>query len=101
VLSDASKLNVDDILRIEEDRTKQIVVVAIEGNQALVQNLGNATFAPGMLLIRESDTYLTTINSFMEPQIDKYSGDIIYIDNRNPITQTTNQIITLRTTLKF
>jgi hypothetical protein len=35
------------------------------------------------------------------PTIDKYSGDLMYIDNRQAFTPTEQQTVTLRTIIGF
>lgn len=42
-----------------------------------------------------------TISAVNRPAVREYTGDIIYIENRSPITRTTNQIESLRTVVRF
>ena len=41
------------------------------------------------------------VSSVINPSVDKYSGDILYIDNRTAFYQTEDQTVTLQTILKF
>jgi hypothetical protein len=42
-----------------------------------------------------------TINTIVNPEISNHSGEILYIDNRRPITRDENQVETLKVTVKF
>jgi len=42
-----------------------------------------------------------TINSLVNPEISNHSGEILYIDNRRPITRDANQVETLKVVFNF
>ena len=42
-----------------------------------------------------------TINTIANPEISNHSGEILYIDNRRPITRDANQVETLKVTVNF
>ena len=43
----------------------------------------------------------TFINGLANPEVEKYSGSIIYVDNRPPITRSTNQKEDIKVILQF
>ena len=44
---------------------------------------------------------IVTPTQITTPTVDKYSGTMIFIDNRNAFTTTSDQSLSLRTTIKF
>ena len=42
-----------------------------------------------------------SINSVTSPEIDITSGDIVYIENKTPISRSSDQVETIKTVLKF
>jgi len=42
-----------------------------------------------------------SINTITNPEISNHSGEILYIDNRRPITRDENQVETLKVTINF
>lgn len=95
---------------IEEDFPLDTVVV-INGKQFNV-----VSTVPGKMLlsprdggkIRVSDTlnklgtsqYIQVL-SVVEPNVDIFSGDMLFIDNRDPFNQTIDQAVTFRSIIKF
>jgi len=66
----------------------------------LVQSLENAIPTVGEVMI-DSEGNQFTVGGVTNPTIDKYSGDILFIDNKQAFTPTEDQTVTLRTVLKF
>ena len=94
----------DTILVLDEDHTKQFEVIEthVGSNQLLLGNLNNYTIADGTTFIDLSTgiTYIVqTIDA--SPTINKFSGDLLYIDNRTAARYSDNQIVTLRTVIKL
>jgi hypothetical protein len=78
----------------------RFVVVSITSTGMLLQSLDN--YYP-----KVGDTFLNPAgNTFSAsgvtpPTVDKYSGNMFFIDNREGFTPTSNQTVTLRTVLQF
>jgi hypothetical protein len=85
---------------LTDSNGKGFVVVAKSSNDLLLQPRDNSILASGMTLTNGViSVYISAIN--YEPNVDKYSGDLLYIDNRSAFYQTSDQTVTLQTILKF
>ena len=69
-----------------------LVTVLLQANNNTVPLVGQALHN-GLITLVLSDV--------VSPSIDKYSGDMLYIDNRAAFYQTADQTVTLQTILKF
>jgi hypothetical protein len=89
----------DSIIR-ESVTSKRFRIVTNTGTAALVQSLDN--FVPQIGTTFANDGNFTFVaNAVTNPTIDKYSGDLLFIDNRQGFTPTIDQSVTLRTILRF
>ena len=79
---------------------KNFVVVAKSSTSLLLLPKDNAILEIGMTLIRGSITVTVTDINY-EPSVDRYSGDLLYIDNRSAFYQTEDQTVILQTIMKF
>jgi hypothetical protein len=62
--------------------------------------LDNAVPAVGSVFLNSlSETF--TSAGVTAPTVDKYSGDLLFIDNKQAFTPTQDQTVTLRTVIKF
>jgi len=76
------------------------IVIAKTNTSLLLQPRDNSILTSGMVLSNGIiSVYISVIN--YEPNVDKYSGDLLYIDNRSAFYQTSDQTVTLQTILKF
>lgn len=93
----------DQELLAKTDLTKKFLVVGSDGiNQLLVQSFGGISPTAGMILVDSSNASLSyTVNQIELPTVNKLSGDLILVDNRASIFQSSNQFISLRTNIKF
>lgn len=75
-------------------------IVTNTGTSALIQSLDNI---PPMLSSALSNDSGQTFNisQVTPPTIDKYSGDMLFIDNKLAFTPSAEQTVTLRTVIKF
>lgn len=67
------------------------------------EETGYAPFVEGMTItgsVTQSQGSVAT-GGIVNPEIQKYSGDILYIDNRRPILRAPNQTEILRAVIKF
>jgi hypothetical protein len=75
-------------------------IVSTTTTGVLCQSLDNAEAEIGDVLT-DADGNQFTISGVVEPTVDKYSGDLLFIDNKQAFTPTEDQTVTLRTVLKF
>jgi hypothetical protein len=75
-------------------------IVASTTTGVLVQALENAEPNTGDVMV-DDDGNQFTVGGVTEPTVDKYSGDILFIDNKQAFTPTEDQTVTLRTVIKF
>lgn len=76
-----------------------VTVLTVSTSRVLLQSNDNSVPEVGQVLSSGSTTY--TLTSVINPDIDKYSGDMLYIDNRAAFYQTEDQTVTLQTVLRF
>lgn len=101
----------DEIYVVAKDDLEDVGNVVV-GVSLLVQSLSNTAPEIGDVFVRDSETPTTafTIPStnpttsaapIVEPQVDKYSGSMVFINNRTPFRKNAAQIVNLRTFIKF
>ena len=75
-------------------------IVNLNSNSALLQSLDNALPTVGSVMTNDaSQTF--SVSGVTPPTVDKYSGDLLFIDNKQAFTPTADQTVTLRTVIKF
>jgi len=80
----------------------EVVEVVPSSNQILVQNKNNHDVSTGDILTDEaSDLDYTITDLTISPTINKFSGDLLYIDNRTSVSYSEQQLVTLRTVIKL
>lgn len=89
----------DTIIRKTSDNTR-FRIVTNTGNAMLVQSIDNASISIGNNFINDANDVFTA-NAVTAPTADKYSGDLMFIDNRAAFTPTADQTVTLRTVIRF
>ena len=99
-----SGIQIDDQMYLNSNNTKKFIVVGIDSTRKIVavNSMDNHQIATGDVLVRTAnpdDKY--TVQTSVLPEFDRFSGDLIFVDNRTPIYQSNAQYISLRTTLKF
>ena len=96
-----STFSADKNLRLNNQNTGKLFrIVSSTTTGVLVQSLENAVPTIGEVMI-DSEGNQFTVGGVTIPTIDKYSGDILFIDNKQAFTPTEDQTVTLRTVLKF
>jgi hypothetical protein len=90
---------VDSIVTVA-DTNKRFRVVTNTGNAILVQSLDNFEPVIGTTFVGNGG-YTFTASAVSAPSVDKYSGDLMFIDNKSGFTPTTDQSVTLRTIIRF
>ena len=89
----------DSIITKSSD-SKRFRIVTNTGTAMLVQAIDNASIAIGNNFTNANNDVFTA-SSADPPTADKYSGDLMFIDNRAAFTPTADQTVTLRTVIRF
>ena len=101
--SDGDPVDNDTVLEIiSTDFRFEVVQTLSTTKQMLLTSLNNHTLAIGDKLRNSStatDFTVQTVNAV--PDINKFSGDLLFIDNRTSVSFTDEQLVTLRTILKL
>ena len=103
-LNSVSSISSDDILELSGDPEKlfEVVEVIAPSNQLLVLSKNNFTLTTTSGLYKRSiDTTFTISSINALPTINKFSGDMIYIDNRTKVSYSDQQLISIRTVIKL
>jgi hypothetical protein len=91
-----------DSMIAEFSTNSRFRIVTNTGSAMLLQSLDNYTLDVGKVMYLVSNPAQTfTMLDVAPPTIDKYSGDLMYIDNRQAFTPTEQQTVTLRTIIGF
>lgn len=100
LFEDVIDLIKDEILIIDDVKFR---VISIFGNTVTLQQLGIKYIDPLGVLVAETENTRTynAVNILKYPEVNKYSGKLIYVSNENPFSFTEDQDITVKTFLKF
>ena len=103
-LSTGNTLGRDALLTLVSDDTREFEVVEVvaSNTQILLTSLNNYQLAVGDVLndaVTDTNFTIETIDRF--PSINKFSGDLLFIDNRTSVSYSDQQLVTLRTVLKL
>ena len=88
----------DSVITKTSDGTR-FRIVTNTGTGMLVQSIDNATVSIGANFSLGNNVFTAT--AVTAPTVDKYSGDLMFIDNRAAFTPTADQTVTLRTVIRF
>lgn len=96
-----ANFNADDI--IYQGGTESYRVILVTGNQMVIQSITQSTPQMMNFINQTSPRNGSTCSvlTITAPQVDKFSGDILFIDNKLPFVVTADQMITFRTTIGF
>ena len=75
-------------------------IVAVTSTGALLQSIDNTVPTIGSVFINVAGNTFTA-SGVTAPTADKYSGNILFIDNKQAFTPTSDQNVTLRTVIHF
>jgi hypothetical protein len=89
-----------DSIVFEAATGRRFRIVTNNGSAILAQSLDNFEPSIGTTFVNEGN-FTFTANAVTPPTADKYSGDILFIDNKQAFTPTTDQSVTLRTVIRF
>jgi hypothetical protein len=80
----------------------EIVEALSSTKQLLVEDKNNHDIIVGDILTDEtSNLGYTVVSIDKNPDINKFSGDMLYIDNRTAVSHSAQQLVTLRTVIKL
>ena len=83
-------------------RHYEVVEVVNGTNQILVLDLNNYNLTAGDVLTDENTSSTYTVVSLDKlPDVNVFSGDLLYIDNRTSVSHTAQQLVTLRTIIRL
>jgi hypothetical protein len=92
--------NADDVLT-EQNTGNRFQVIQVTGTQMVVMNLDNFALQGNSVLLNTNSGSQIGAVTIVNPQIDKFSGDLLFIDNFAINQVQGQQIIIFKTTLKF
>ena len=103
-LSTGNTLARDAVLNLVSDTERQFEVVeVVAGNtQILLTSLDNYQLAATDVLndpVTDTNFTIQTIDRY--PSINKFTGDLLFIDNRTSVSYSDQQLVTLRTVIKL
>jgi hypothetical protein len=83
-------------------RSFEIVEVISSTKQLLLLDKNNHDIQIGDELTEEASNLAYTVTAVSKsPDINKFSGDLLYIDNRTSVSHSAQQLVTLRTVIKL
>jgi hypothetical protein len=80
---------------------KVLRTISSEDNKLLIQSVNKDVPEIGDVFYNVAETANFTVTNVVEPTIDKYSGEILFIDNRLAFTSSEEQSVVFRTFIKF
>lgn len=100
----ANNLEADTLLQLSNDSSKKFEVIEVDtiNSRILLNTLNNKFVSTGNVLydpVTDSDYSILTVNT--NPTINKFSGELLFIDNRTKVSYSDQQLVTLRTTIKL
>jgi len=99
VTVDKTKFKEDD--EIYNLNGKRFKIIAIKDTALLLQSFDNAIPIAGHSYTNSRNLEPVTLGAITAPHINKYSGKMLYVDNRQAFYQTEDQSITFQTAIKF
>lgn len=97
-------LEQDTILEVSNIsfRTFEVVKTITANTQAILKNINNFNISAGNVLFDPiTNSNFTIVSVDKLPTINKFSGDLLFIDNRTEVSFSDQQTITLKTLIKL
>lgn len=88
-----------DDLQLVDNKGSRYIVISFTDTSVLLQPIDNGIITANTILT--SGSIRLSISSVIIPDFDKYSGELLYIDNRVSFYQTQDQTITLQSIISF
>jgi len=80
---------------------KSLRIISSEDNKLLLQSTNKSIPEVGDVFYNEAESANFTVDTVLAPTINKYSGEILFIDNRLAFTSSDEQSVVFRTFIKF
>lgn len=101
-LSSVTNISKDTKLTIVGNTSKEFDVVEVSGSQVLLIDKNNYGLTTSYQLYEANTATTYSITSIDEsPDINKFTGDFLFVDNRTSVSYSDQQLVTLRTTIKL
>lgn len=102
-----SYIDIEDDMEMQDQDGNKFIVIAKpveepnDGNvQLLVQSIDNADVLVGSVFTYDINK-TATISIVSQPTIDKYSGEILFVDNRRAFQPTEEQALSIKTVIRL
>ena len=97
---------VDDTITVLDNNLQErefsVVEVISGSSQVLVINKNNYTLSTGSVFTNtRTESSYTIVSIDQLPDINKFSGDLLFIDNRTSVSYSDQQLVTLRTVIQL
>lgn len=94
-------IDLDSLVVDSNDHEFRIVAATLGVNKVtlLLQSLDNAAITSGQNLFYGEDTM--TVTNVTAPNVNKYSGNLIFIDNRNAFLPSDQETVSIKTAIRF
>jgi hypothetical protein len=80
---------------------KRYVIIASDTNGMLISSLDGDTNPPSTGVYTEPTGNSFTASGITEPDVDKYSGELLFIENRLAFTTTEDQAVSIKTVFNY
>lgn len=99
--SDGSNIELDSVLLDANDKRFRVVARETGTNSCslLLQSIDNAELELSQNLFYGID--VLTINNLIAPTVNKYTGSMLFIDNRNAFQPNAEQTVAMKTAIRF
>jgi hypothetical protein len=109
VIDDSSTVEADDIIEGQVSGTRAILIDFKDTapNERVIRYIlsaeqsSNARLQAGETVLINGKTFTVKADSLINPEFDAFSGDILFINNSDPIQRELNQIETLNFIIEF
>lgn len=81
--------------------TKTLRVVAAENNKLLVQSINGSIPEVGDTYYNSTEVNNFSVTALTTPDVNKFSGEVLFIDNRSAFTPSDEQFVVFRTFIRF
>jgi hypothetical protein len=86
---------------ILEKNTDEFIVISVNLDSLLLLPKNGGIISPGDIINIKGTETSFTVEEVIEPGFDKKNGDLLFIDNRAPFSQTEDQTVTFRTVIQY
>lgn len=95
-----AKFNLDDVVTTDDGGKFTVIQKISTDTIYLLEKLPGISASSTITNSTTGDTGIN-ITAVTDPEVSNHSGEILYIDNRRPITRDENQVETLKVVVKF